>query len=44
MSQSEEISSSKEDKENDSACSSFLRVVIILGLFSGLVIMLLYLD
>ena len=35
----------KQDLEKkDSACGNFLKVIIIFGLVSGLVIMLLYLD
>ena len=34
----------KEEEERDTACSSFLRIVIIFGLITGLVTMLLYLD
>ena len=39
----EEIASN-EEKNKETACSSFLRVVILFGLISGLVVMLLYLD
>jgi hypothetical protein len=34
----------QDEAKKESACGSFLRVVIIFGLISGLVVMLLYLD